>query len=1125
MSASPPITEKHVAGAAVRGLLSVGSHGAVFEVEDAGAPGELWRLGAETRTAELTRRLEVLASQPFEGLLPVRDVVMSDDPPHLTVGSGPWAWGAFDLWATDVGGVSAQLLRLLDALAHAHRWGIVHGALGAGAIGRGPDGLLSLDMTGLSVRDAVPVERAPELVRAQASAAADVWGLAALVSRTAQVATDDARLGDLLARMMVDDPEARPTAREVALELGDDGESTQVNAGTAPEEPAKLHGTFPSTLGAYRLIESIGKGGMGRVFRAEDLVGGREVALKVLLPNIASDPNLVARFRREARVLSQMQSPFVTRFVEANEDRGFHYLVMELAEGTSAKRLRVQRDGLDLELALDIVTDTARALSEVHDLGLVHRDVKPDNVLVALRPNARPGIKLCDFGIARPEQPAESDDLTQEGTPGTPSFMAPEQVTGEPLDARTDVYALGCTVFDLLAGRGPFTGAGPFILVGHVTKPPPALSELFPTVPPAIESVVMRCLEKKPDARYPDARALLDALEQARRGDIATPDALPQRLGVEGAPSTYEFKWTLGSTPEALWPHVSNTERLNRAAGLDDVSWSHHPDGDGYVKTEGRFRAAGMELRWRENPFEWVEPRRLGVVREYSSGPFEWLRSTVRLDPSASGGTELTHRVEVRPRNLLGRAAASVEIGVKLRRGLARVYQHIDDTCQAPGTTKDPFEDQEKTRGVRRRAEEKAHAVMAAGGDPAITQALVETIVHAPASTIARIRPRAWAHERSLSEDATLDTLLIAAHAGMLEVLWDLLCPMCRVPSGIESTLKALSEHGRCEVCALDFTLDMARSVELVFRAHPSVRPADTGVYCIGGPAHSPHVVAQVRLAPGERFALDLHLEEGRYTVAGRGLETDWSFSVDPRAPLDTWDLPLRRGAPSSQPRSLGTGGQLLLLTNDFPFEVVARVERATLRSDAVTAADAACNARFRALFPEQVLAPEQLVSISNTALLFASVPSALSRYEEDEAAVHRELLALSQRVEASAAVEGGALVKLHGDGVMAVFSDRVAAVRAAMNVVRGNSSVTVAAHAGPARMTTVGGRLDYFGHTIHLGEQMSRLAAPGELLLSEPLMADPALAPLVQASTRALGYLQVGRSIVGRLEVMPVVG
>lgn len=307
----------------------------------------------------------------------------------------------------------------------------------------------------------------------------------------------------------------------------------------------------------------------------------------------------------------------------------------------------------------------------------------------------------------------------------------------------------------------------------------------------------------------------------------------------------------------------------------------------------------------------------------------------------------------------------------------------------------------------------------------------------------------------------------------------------------------------------------MARSVELVFRVHPALRAADLGVYCIGGPAHSPHVLAQVRLAPLERFTLAVALEPGRYRIAGRGVPRHWSFSVDERAPFDRWDLALRAGASADAPRSSKPGTPQIVLVNDLGHEVVARLERAADRDDAVTAAEAASSDVFRELFPDRVLAPDRLVAVSDVALLFARVADAAERYEREEAQVHQELLALSQEVKAAATLEGGALVKLEGDGVMAVFSDRVAAARAAMSLHRPSTGDAV--HAGPARMTTVARQLDCFGKTLHLAEHISRCAEGGELLVSESLLGEAEIARLLAQRTALRGYLRVGSLLVSR--------
>ena len=170
----------------------------------------------------------------------------------------------------------------------------------------------------------------------------------------------------------------------------------------------------------------------------------------------------------------------------------------------------------------------------------------------------------------------------------------------------------------------------------------------------------------------------------------------------------------------------------------------------------------------------------------------------------------------------------------------------------------------------------------------------------------------------------------------------------------------------------------------------------------------------------------------------------------------------------------------------------------------------------------EQVLAPERLVAISDVALLFVRVVDAIRRYEREEAEVHRELLSLSVQVHDAASLEGGALVKLQGDGVMAVFSDRVAAARAALRLVR-EGGPAMALHAGAARMTSIGGQLDYFGKTLHVAEHLSRWANAGELLVSEVLLSDGAIVTLLTAPLELSGYARVGDVLASRLGARPI--
>jgi non-specific serine/threonine protein kinase len=279
-------------------------------------------------------------------------------------------------------------------------------------------------------------------------------------------------------------------------------------------------------LGPYEIVESLGAGGMGEVYRARDSRLGREVALKLLPEAFARDADRLARFEREARTVAGLSHPNIVVLYSVEEADGARFLTMELVEGERLDRL-VMPGGLPLSRVLDLGIALADALVAAHERGVVHRDLKPANVIVT-----REGrVKVLDFGLAKLES-ADADlgateAMTME-TPlslpgrifGTVPYMAPEQVRGEPADPRTDVFALGVLLYELAAGRRPFTGDTPADVTSSILRDSPAsLSSLRHDLPPALDRVVARCLEKTARGRYPTALELRDDLRQLRRRD------------------------------------------------------------------------------------------------------------------------------------------------------------------------------------------------------------------------------------------------------------------------------------------------------------------------------------------------------------------------------------------------------------------------------------------------------------------------------------------------------------------------------------------------------------------------------------------------------------------------------
>ncbi|MET0833150.1 MAG: protein kinase [Actinomycetota bacterium] len=284
-------------------------------------------------------------------------------------------------------------------------------------------------------------------------------------------------------------------------------------------------------VAGYRIVEQVGSGGMGVVYRAEETgLGGRPVALKLLPPALAGDPDFRARFLREMRVAAAIDHPNIVPIYRAGDDRGLLYLAMRYVHASDLRRVLETEGRLDPGRTLAILDQVARALDAAHARGLVHRDVKPGNILLA--PPVIDGdpehVYLVDFGLAR----SDSDDRSIGGPGsflGTPRYAAPEQAAGRPVDGRADGYALGCVLYECLTGQPPFPdGSGEAVLLAHLESPPPQVTTLRPDLPPAINQVITQAMAKAPADRFPTCRALITAAGHAL--------TQPSSSGVPGAP-------------------------------------------------------------------------------------------------------------------------------------------------------------------------------------------------------------------------------------------------------------------------------------------------------------------------------------------------------------------------------------------------------------------------------------------------------------------------------------------------------------------------------------------------------------------------------------------------------------
>jgi len=361
------------------------------------------------------------------------------------------------------------------------------------------------------------------------------------------------------------------------------------------------------TLGKYELLEKIGEGGFGVVYKARDPALDRLVALKVLAPQFTSDSQAVERFRQEARLAARLKHPHIVTIYEVGEAAGRYFIAMEWIEGQSLDQRITAQGALPLGEVVRLVEQVAEALDYAHRQGLIHRDIKPANILLDSQGQAT----LTDFGIVKAMNEA---GLTTTGMAlGTPEYMAPEQVLGGELDARTDLYALGVVLFHALTGQAPFRGTTPFVIQkAHLEEPPPDPRALNPALSPAIAMVILKALSKQPEQRFQSGAELKQALQQAlqvdQEGELRRLDAAACQRYAEGdvaaaiqiwqsilslQPDFGEVRQRLARAQnhlEAQQLYRALGEKLSEARQLAESIQSldsQFPDRQGWLKTMG----------------------------------------------------------------------------------------------------------------------------------------------------------------------------------------------------------------------------------------------------------------------------------------------------------------------------------------------------------------------------------------------------------------------------------------------------------------------------------------------------------------------------------------------------------
>ncbi|HBB88362.1 MAG TPA: hypothetical protein DC047_12175 [Blastocatellia bacterium] len=570
----------------------------------------------------------------------------------------------------------------------------------------------------------------------------------------------------------------------------------------------------------------------------------------------------------------------------------------------------------------------------------------------------------------------------------------------------------------------------------------------------------------------------------------------------------YRWQYNLNASPEELWPFVSDTNRFNRDTGVPSVEPGKTRQRLRNARQRLRLSIYGMAVEWEEQPFEWIRPSRFGVTRSYSKGPMVELRALAELTPREAGGTTLTYQVAIKPRSMFGALSVALQMKFVSARRFARTFKNYDDMALLdlpPATAGSTVE--LSSAAIDRIASIKLR-LQTESGETEIIDRLASFVRTADDFAVGRIRPYQLADDWNVPRRAVLELCLKATRAGLLDLQWELLCPLCRGARESGSSLRDISSELHCETCRIDFKVNFDRFVELTFRPNPSLRLVQRQDFCIGSPQRTPHIVAQQLLPPQSKRVLNLPLEPGRYRL--RALELSGGMDVSVTADgVDEARVAIAGSGWPHEPLKLATLSSLEL-ENATAAEQLLILERLAWSDQAATAAEVTALQTFRDLFSSEALRPGEQISVGTLTVLFTDLRHSTQLYREiGDATAFGRVMNHFDVLKRVITDEDGALVKTIGDAVMAIFRQPVAALRAMLAAQEllaappdGMPPLTLKAgiHEGPCIAVTLNDRLDYFGSTVNMAARLEALSTGDDVVISHAIYDDGEVRELLRA-------------------------
>ncbi len=550
----------------------------------------------------------------------------------------------------------------------------------------------------------------------------------------------------------------------------------------------------------------------------------------------------------------------------------------------------------------------------------------------------------------------------------------------------------------------------------------------------------------------------------------------------------------------AIWHAICDTERLNRAVGLGKVEL-HETDGEGSARYVVSTVSGGFPLQYEEEPFEWVENESFRVKRIVKKGLVNRIENIFHVREREGGGSAVKVRFVIDPKY----GVLTPVVRMQASRFLDKILGEFKQVDRELAAGKSGGFSTKTARLDWTALERVAGALLEDVGEARkeIATKLIDFVSAAPDFDLDRIRPFELADQWGEDRREVLGICLHAVVAGLLELHWDIVCPSCRTASSRLKSLDELETHGACHLCDISFDLELDRAVEATFRPVRVIREVDAGPYCVGGPARTPHVFAQVVVPAGREVELHAPTHAGRYRLFVRGgAKASVDVSPDGSARAD-----VAMDASSIEPSTLAIepGGTIRVKSNDRKDRHI-KLERVEWGSQAATAYTLSTLPEFRRMFAREVLRPGLTLSIARVALLFTDLTDSTKMYSVmGDARAFKVVQDHFGVLEKVIAEHDGVIVKTIGDAVMAAFAEESHAVRAAaemhhrMRMWRQDHEdartvrLKIGLFAGACYAVTANGILDYFGQTVNVAARLQGKSDGGEVVMQESL-ADEAM-------------------------------